>query len=86
MLCFSKRLSERMLRHPTSGLHCLHERVQGGLRLDILNGVAGTTVNITCGEALTGNASVGYTWGWEYWWTLRDGPQTLEQHKYFECR
>ena len=58
---------------------------QGGVRLDVANGVAGTTVHITCGEQLVGN-TVGYTWGWEFTWTLRDGAQTLEQHKYMECR
>ena len=58
---------------------------QGGLRLDVADGKAGTTVHITCGEQLTGN-TVGYTWGWEFTWTLRDGAQTLEQHKYMECR
>jgi len=58
---------------------------QGGLRLDVTNGTAGTTVSIACGESLEGNV-VGYTWGWEFTWTLRDGPQTLEQHKYMEFR
>ena len=33
---------------------------QGGLRLDVANGTAGTTVHITCGESLSGN-SVGST-------------------------
>jgi hypothetical protein len=58
---------------------------QGGLRLDVGDGAAGTTVAISCGEALAGN-SVGYTWGWQFTWTLRDGQQTLEMHKYMECR
>ena len=25
-------------------------------------------------------------WGWEFEWTLREGAQVLEQHKYMECR
>jgi hypothetical protein len=29
---------------------------------------------------------VGSDWGWEFTWTLRDGDQELEQHKYMECR
>jgi hypothetical protein len=58
---------------------------QGGLRLDVVGGVANTTAHMTCGEQLTGD-TVGYTWGWEFTWTLRDGDQTLEQHKYMECR
>ena len=49
------------------------------------NGVAGTTVAIMCGESLAGT-TVGTTWGWEFTWTLRDGAQVLEQHKYMECR
>ena len=36
-------------------------------------------------ESLKGDL-VGTTWGWEFDWTMRDGPQTLEQHKYMECR
>jgi alpha-L-rhamnosidase len=58
---------------------------QGGLRLEVQDGKAGQTVAIKCGEALTGN-TVTATWGWQFIWTLRDGPQVLEQHKYMECR
>ncbi len=58
---------------------------QGGLRLAITGGAAGTVVNISCGEALV-NDTVSFTWGWEFAWTLRDGDQELEQHKYMECR
>ena len=61
------------------------KEAQGGLRLMVSNGTAGQTVNIACGEALQGN-TVEYTWGWEFNWTLRDGAQVLEQHKYMECR
>lgn len=59
---------------------------QGGLRLDVKGGKAGSFVNITCGESLSPTNIVGYTWGWEFGWTFRDGDQTLEQHKYMECR
>ena len=59
---------------------------QGGLRLDVTNGTAGSTVFIQCGESLSSSNAVGYTWGWEFTWTLRDGPQVLEQHKFMECR
>ena len=53
--------------------------------LDVVNGTAGATVSIACGESLDG-FTVGYTWGWEFVWTLREGVQRLEQHKYMECR
>ena len=58
---------------------------EGGLRLAITGGAAGTVVNISCGEVLA-NDTVSSTWGWEFAWTLRDGDQELEQHKYMECR
>jgi hypothetical protein len=59
---------------------------QGGLRLWVAeDAVAGTTVEIACGEHMTGDV-VDYTWGWEFTWTLRDGMQVLEQHKYMEVR
>jgi hypothetical protein len=58
---------------------------QGGLRLAVADGVAGTTVSIACGEALQAQHAT-YTWGWEFTWTLREGEQYLEQHKYMECR
>lgn len=58
---------------------------QGGLRLEVPDGVAGTKVYIACGESLSGT-TVGYTWGWVFNWTLRDGPQVIEQHKFMECR
>ena len=54
--------------------------LQGGLRLAVEDGRAGQTVSIACGEAL-GHNVVTSTWGWEFTWTLRDGPQVLEQHK-----
>jgi hypothetical protein len=38
------------------------QSLQGGLRLTVANGVAGTTVDITCGESLTGT-TVGTFWG-----------------------
>ena len=53
--------------------------------LEVKNGKAGQTVDVTCGESLSGDA-VGSTWGWVQQWTLRDGAQSLEQHKYMECR
>ena len=60
---------------------------QGGLILEVPNGVAGTVVSISCGEKLINNGTaVDYTWGWQFTWTLRDGAQVLEQHKYMECR
>ena len=59
---------------------------QGGLRLSVTDGVAGTTVAVMCGESLQGGTTVADTWGWEFTWTLRDGAQVLEQHKYLECR
>ena len=58
---------------------------QGGLRLSVPDGTSGTNVHISCGESLKGD-TVGSTWGWEFDWTLRDGQQVLEQHKYMECR
>lgn len=60
---------------------------QGGLRLTVADGVAGQTVDIACGESTSlAENSVGSTWGWEFTWTLRDGAQVLEQHKFMECR
>jgi hypothetical protein len=53
--------------------------------LSVEDGIAGTTVQIACGEALV-NSTLYATWGWEWSWTLRDGAQVLEQHKYMECR
>ena len=61
------------------------KELQGGVILDVKNGRAGQTVEITCGESLSGN-TVGSSWGWVQQWTLRDGAQMLEQHKYMECR
>jgi len=70
---------------PSSFIGDFGVEFQGGLTLQVRNGTAGDTVSIACGEMLQGD-SVGYTWGWEFVWTLRDGEQTLEQHKYMECR
>ena len=53
--------------------------------LHVTKGTAGQTVQVTCGEALSGD-KVESDWGWVQQWTLRDGEQTLEQHKYMECR
>ena len=63
------------------------KELQGGLILDVENGRAAQiqTFEITCGESLSGN-TVGSSWGWVQQWTLWDGAQTLEQHKYMECR
>ena len=54
-------------------------------RLRLFTGTAGQNVHIACGESISGD-TVGSTWGWEFDWTLRDGKQVLEQHKYMECR
>ena len=71
---------------PQSFIADFGREFQGGLRLWIgEDGVANTTVEIACGESLKGDV-VGDTWGWEFTWTLRDGMQVLEQHKYMECR
>jgi hypothetical protein len=70
---------------PASYVAVFEKEFQGGLRLDVANGSAGATVAIACGESLNGTV-VGDTWGWAFTWTLRDGAQTLEQHKYMECR
>ena len=53
--------------------------------LAVKDGKAGQTVEVSCGESLSGDL-VGSTWGWVQQWTLRDGEQVLEQHKYMECR
>ena len=61
--------------------------LQGGLRLSVMDGQQGQTVHIACGEAYDAeNKAVKSTWGWEFDWTLRQGEQLLEQHKYMECR
>ena len=61
------------------------KELTGGMVLEVKNGKAGQTVEVICGESLAGDL-VGSTWGWEQQWTLRDGAQTLVQHKYMECR
>lgn len=58
---------------------------QGGLRLFVANGTENQTVRLACGEAQR-SGQVMYDWGWDFTWTLRSGAQTLEQHKYMECR
>jgi len=70
---------------PRSFIADFGREFQGGLKLAVQDGKAGTNVHISCGEALKDN-SVQSTWGWEFDWTLRDGAQVLEQHKYMECR
>jgi hypothetical protein len=61
--------------------------LQGGLRLAVADGTAGTVVHIACGESLSADGeTVGDTWAWEFEWVLRDGEQLLEQHKYMEFR
>lgn len=70
---------------PRSFIADFGREFQGGLRLTVEDGVAGTTVHLACGEALQ-NDRVSSTWGWEFDWILREGSQTLEQHKYMECR
>ena len=61
------------------------KELTGGMVLHVAKGVAGQTVEVACGESLSGDV-VGSTWGWVQQWTLRDGEQTLEQHKFMECR
>jgi hypothetical protein len=70
----------------SSFLATFEKEFEGGLRLDVENGVAGSVVEITCGEHVTNGSIVDSAWGWAFKWTLRDGAQTLEQHKYMECR
>jgi hypothetical protein len=70
---------------PRSFVADFGRELQGGLRLSVGDGVAGTTAHIACGESIQ-ETTVGTTWGWEFDWTLRDGVQVLEQHKYMECR
>ena len=73
--------------NPTAFVADFGKEFQGGLVLYATDGVAGTTVSIKCGEKLINNGTaVDFTWGWEFEWTLRDGAQVLEQHKYMECR
>lgn len=42
-------------------------------------------VRIVAGELVVNGTSftldVGHTWGYDFTWTLRDGPQQIEQHK-----
>ena len=61
------------------------KELSGGMVLAVKDGKAGQTVEVSCGESLSGDL-VGSTWGWVQQWTLRDGEQVLEQHKYMECR
>jgi len=72
---------------PTAFIADFGKEFQGGLILTVPNGVAGTVVSISCGEKLINNGTaIDYVWGWQFTWTLRDGAQVLEQHKYMECR
>ena len=58
--------------------------------------MAGQEVKIDAGESLsqlhnrtyTGPVTekVGSDWGYSFTWTMRDGPQTIEQHEYMEFR
>jgi hypothetical protein len=66
-------------------LAVFEKELQGGMALHVENGRAGQTVEVACGESLSGDV-VGSNWGWVQQWTLREGEQTLEQHKYMECR
>ena len=71
---------------------------QGGLRFATDAGIAGRKVTITSGESreFTNPKNktnkgpvtmfVGDTWGYQFEWTLRDGPQLIEQHQYMEFR
>ena len=71
------------------------QEFQGGLVLSTQAGVAGQRVKIVAGELLgvhtpgqgdyTGEA-VSQSWGYEFTWTLRDGPQTITQHNYMVFR
>jgi len=74
------------LPNRTSFIHDFGKELQGGLRLDVVDGIAGTTVDISLGEHVSNGTSVDYFWGWAFRWTLRDGAQQLEMHKYAEFR
>eukprot|EP00040_Diaphanoeca_grandis_P032975 m.200886 g.200886 ORF g.200886 m.200886 type:complete len:930 (-) comp32780_c0_seq3:56-2845(-) len=70
--------------------------LQGGVILDVGDGVAGTMVNIISGELLLLNGSTdsstgsridpSNTWGYDFNWTLRDGEQQIVQHNYMLFR
>lgn len=69
---------------------------QGGLRLQVADGAAGTVVDIDAGEAMGQKRNKTYVgpvtenvasdWGYNFTWTLREGSQTIEQHEYMEFR
>ncbi len=76
------------------------QEFEGGIVLNMSAGTAGHRVKISLGE-LMGEAAkrfetvtgsplvspdVAQTWGAEFIWTLRDGPQIISQHKYVNFR
>ena len=65
--------------------------------LGVPNGVAGQRVRICGGELLgihlpsgslpsVSGGAVANTWGYDFVWTMRDGPQVLTQHNYMTFR
>ena len=69
---------------------------QGGLSLDVVDGVRGQIIRIITGELLLPNGTIdnatqsrldkNNVWGYGFNWTLRDGVQNLEQHSYMLFR
>ena len=76
------------------------QEFQGGIVLNMSAGTAGHRIKISLGElmgeaakrfeSVTGSplvsADVAQTWGADFIWTLRDGPQTITQHNYVNFR
>ncbi len=76
------------------------QEFEGGIVLNMSAGTAGHRVKISLGELMgdaakrfenvTGSplisADVAQTWGAEFIWTLRDGPQIISQHNYVNFR
>lgn len=59
---------------------------QGGLRLNVTAKVAGQRVQVLTAETHNGTSLTTNTWGFNWTWTLREGPQMLEMYKYCEFR
>lgn len=77
---------------PTLGFIDFGREFQGGAILTVVGGGAeldGTRVTLVAGEVAAPNLTVGFTWGYNFTWTLRAGsatPQTIEQLSYMEFR
>lgn len=77
--------AEIILLNSTFGFVDFKREFQGGLCMTVPQGIAGARITLVSGESQS-NGIVGSTWGYKFTWTLREGPQTIEQLQYMEFR